>query len=84
MTTPSTARPWFKAKTFGWGWGRALTWQGWLAYAAYAVTVLVGALRFPPGRDPATFVAVILAATAVLLAVCWLKGEKPRWRDGRR
>jgi len=46
--------------------------------------VLVGAVRCPPGRDPATLAAVILAATAALLAVCWLKGEKPRWRDGRR
>lgn len=86
MTTPSsptTARPWFKAKAFGWGWGPAITWQGWLAYGLYAAVVLAGALRFPPARSPGVFALVIVGATAVLVAVCWLKGEKPRWRDGR-
>ena len=65
-------------KTIGWGWGPALTWQGWLVYATYALAVLATGLRFPPARDPAAFALLILTATAALVAVCRLKGERPR------
>ena len=80
MTAPSVPKPWFKAKSVGWGWGPALTWQGWLAYGLYGAVVPGGALRFPPGRDPAALACAVVAATAALVALCWLKGEKP----GRR
>jgi hypothetical protein len=85
MTTPSstaTAKPWFKAKTFGWGWGLALTWQGWLAYALYAAGLLAAALRYPPARDAGAFMLAVAGATAVLLVVCLLKGEMPGQRNG--
>jgi len=79
----ATPKPWFKAKRLGWGWGAALTWQGWLAYVAYAVAVLACALLLPPARSPAIFALAVVGATAALLAVCWRKGERPRWRAGR-
>jgi hypothetical protein len=28
-------------------------------------------------------VRVIVGSSVALPAACWLKGEKPRWRDGR-
>ena len=75
-----TQRPWFKAKTFGWGWGVALTWQGWAVYAAYALLVLWAGHLYPPRVDAPAFIAAAFALTALLVAVCWLTGEKP----GRR
>ena len=77
------SRLWFKAKTFGWGWGPALTWQGWLVYAAYLALVAASAARFPPTRDSMAFFASLTGLTVVLLCICWWKGEEPRWRWGR-
>ena len=78
MTDP---RPWFKAKTYGWG--PALTWQGWAVYAAYAALVAACALWLPAAQHPLAFGGSIAGLTAVLTAICWLKGEKPGWRWGR-
>jgi hypothetical protein len=68
---------WFKAKTVGWGWGAALTWQGWAVYAGYGLLLVGGVLRFPPDRDLPVFLAVTLGLTVALIAVCLAKGEKP-------
>ena len=77
------SRPWFKAKTYGWGWGPALTWQGWAVYAGYVALAAAWALRFPPVLHELAFFSGLAGLTAVLVAVCWLKGEKPAWRWGR-
>ena len=79
----SDARPWFKAKRIGWGWGPALTWQGWVAYAVYFLLVVAGSLRFPPARAVSMFLVVTRLPTVAIVALCWLKGEKPRWRGGQ-
>ena len=75
-------RPWFKAKTYGWGWGLPLTWQGWLAYACYFALVVASAFLFPPNRDPADFAFALIGVNAALIGLCFLKGEEPRWRWG--
>ena len=79
----SDVRPWFKAKTYGWGWGPALTWQGWVTYAIYAGLLVTIAMLFPPGRALALFLSSVAILSAALFGVCLLKGEKPRWRWGR-
>ena len=79
----SNSRPWFKAKTYGWGWGLALTWQGWLTYAAYIVLVVASVLAFPPHRQPMAFVLALSGLSLALVGVCLLKGEEARWRWGR-
>ena len=76
-------RPWFKAKTYGWGWGPALTWQGWAVYATFVVLSVAWALWRPPVFHPLAFFAGLGVLTALLVAICWTKGEKPRWRWGR-
>ncbi len=76
-------RPWFKAKTYGWGWGPATTWQGWVTYACYAVLLVVSGFFFPPQQDPALFVACMTIWSVALVGICLLKGEKPKWRWGR-
>jgi hypothetical protein len=73
---------WFRAKRYGWGWGLPLTWQGWLAYALYWVLLLLGFALFPPQRELAAFLAYTVGLSALLVVICWLKGEPPSWRWG--
>ena len=79
----SNSRPWFKAKTYGWGWGLATTWQGWLTYACFAVLVAASAVLFRPDQHPVGFVLAMVGLNVALLGVCLLKGEKPGWRWGK-
>ena len=73
---------WFPAKRYGWGWGLPSTWQGWVVLAMYALAVALGVALFPPATRTAPFCAYVVALTALLVAICWLKGEPPRWRWG--
>ena len=81
-------RLWFKAKNYGWGWTPA-TWEGWVATAIYCggfglwlVYWVEGA-----GRDNAGVLAgaaPLVLMTAGYIALCYAKGEKPRWQWGKR
>lgn len=71
---------WFPAKTLGYGWGLPRRWQGWVVLAVYLSAIAASAWRFPPALHPAAFGLCVLVATALLVAVCALKGEPPRWR----
>jgi hypothetical protein len=79
---PPEGNYWFPAKRYGWGWGLPATWQGWFVLAAFLGLVVVGTLLFPPKAAPVFFFAYIIVLGALLLGVCWLKGEPPRWRWG--
>jgi len=79
---------WFRAKRYGWGWTPA-TWQGWAVMAAYMAVVLgwagyeVGTGRRQPISAVWPGLIVILLLTAGLILICWIKGERPRWRWGK-
>lgn len=79
---PSPARYWFRAKRYGWGWGMPNCWQGWLVYAAFFALVGATIVRYPPHRHPVAFTICQAVLCLLLLAVCWRKGEPPRWRWG--
>lgn len=81
---PDEKRYWFPAKRYGWGWGLPRTWQGWLVLALYALGWVVAWLLFPPRGNAPAYIWTIVALTALLVLVCWLKGEPPRWRWGGR
>jgi hypothetical protein len=72
---------WFRAKRYGWGWTPA-TWQGWAALAAFVALLAADARVFPPRTSLAAYIACAGGLTLLLAAVCWLKGEPPRWRWG--
>jgi len=72
---------WFPAKRYGWGWGVPQRWQGWVVLAVFAALIAAGA-AFLPQLGPLLFLAYSAAVCAVLVAVCWLKGEPPSWRRG--
>jgi len=75
---------WFPAKRYGWGWGPPTCWQGWVVIIVFYL--LLGGSLFLFMRNkphPALFVISTLILSSLLIGVCYLKGEKPRWRWGR-
>ena len=81
-----TGRPsyWFPAKRYGWGWGLPTAWQGRVVMAVFGLLVLAGAIMQLPTYGPLVFVAYTACLCLALVAVCWIKGEPPSWRWGRR
>lgn len=77
-----SSRYWFPAKRYGWGWGLPSTWEGWAVLAAYIALIVANTLLFPPKKAATAYVVGVVALSALLVAVCWLKGEPPRWRWG--
>ncbi|MCV2353464.1 hypothetical protein LNV09_04745 [Paucibacter sp. B2R-40] len=73
---------WFPAKRYGWGWGLPVRWQGWLVLSAYAALMVLAAALLSPERQPLSYVACVTVLTALLMLICWRKGERPRWRWG--
>jgi hypothetical protein len=75
---------WFPAKRYGWGWGLPRVWQGWVVLAAFAMLVVVGAVMLLPTYGSIVFVAYAACLCVALVAVCWVKGEPPSSRWGRK
>jgi drug/metabolite transporter (DMT)-like permease len=73
---------WFPAKRYGWGWGPPRTWQGWLVLVAFFALLAVGAIVFLPKQETGGFLAYTAVLVALLIAICYVTGEPPRWRWG--
>jgi uncharacterized membrane protein YhaH (DUF805 family) len=73
---------WFPAKRYGWGWGPPTAWQGWLVLIAFFALVLIGVIVILPNEGQVPFLLYTAGLVAVLLVICWLKGERPGWRWG--
>ncbi len=73
---------WFPAKRYGWGWGLPRTWQGWAVLATFAGLFAMGFVVFPPKNELVYFFIYVGLLIALLVAICWAKGEPPRWRWG--
>ncbi len=73
---------WFPAKRYGWGWGLPLTWQGWVVLIAWTGT-MVGVSPWLAARSTSGFAAFVVVMVGVLVTICFLKGEPPKWRWGR-
>ena len=78
---------WFVARRYGYGWTPA-TWEGWLVLALYMLAVW-GAYVCQYTRDSAAsidafiryrYLPQVFGLTVMLILICVLKGEKPRWR----
>ena len=79
---PDKQRYWFPAKRFGWGWGWPLSWQGWAVLAVFVGLFGAGFLIFPPARELGLLLTYVALLVIALFAICWLKGEPPRWLWG--
>jgi len=75
---------WFPAKRYGWGWGPPTCWEGWVVLVVYVASIALLFLCLPPARDVVAFALGFSVLTAIFGAVCWFKGEPPRWRWGGR
>lgn len=75
---------WFPAKRYGWGWGPPVTWQGWLVVAGFLALAVAGVFWFPPEREKLPFIVYFACITLALLGVCYIKGEPPAWRWGKK
>lgn len=73
---------WFPAKRYGWGWGLPCAWQGWVVLALFVAPLGASALVFPPTLRMPEFLLSVFFLTAMLVAVCFMKGEPPSWRWG--
>lgn len=73
-------KPWFAAKSYGYGSGSPIAWQGWLVLALYLGALILAVIALPPfGR-----IAAVSISTALLIAVCANRTEGGwRWRNGR-
>jgi hypothetical protein len=79
---PDEPTYWFPAKRYGWGWGLPLTWQGWVVLAAFVVLIALGVVFLLPSSGLLFLYAYVAVLIVALVAVCWWKGEPPRWHWG--
>ena len=40
------------------------------------------AIMYPPDKSPVVFLVNIVSSVLIFIAICWLKGEPPKWRWG--
>lgn len=73
---------WFLPKTFGYGAGLPIRWQGWAVIGIHLLVVVTAAALLIE-RAPVVFAAILVVATAVLLLLCAAKTRGGwRWRWG--
>ncbi|MES2951303.1 MAG: hypothetical protein V4858_22460 [Pseudomonadota bacterium] len=75
---------WFPAKRYGWGWGIPTAWQGWTVLVLFFVLLGLGTVLFPPTASVLPFLLYSTTLAAILVAICYLKGEPPAWHWGKR
>jgi hypothetical protein len=73
---------WFPAKKYGFGWTFPNCWQGWVVLVIYIACVTAWSITFNPVNETVLFAVGLILISAALVFLCWLKGEKSRWRLG--
>jgi amino acid transporter len=79
---------WFKRKRYGWGWTPA-TWQGWLIVLIFIIALVWNFHRLDSVSHSASdtlrpFIIQTFAMSLVLIGLCYVTGEKPRWQWGEK
>jgi hypothetical protein len=76
---------WFPVKSYGWGWGLPVRWQGWVVLASYFALMFAGISYFRPQRDMVGLLTYLALLTAALIVIVVVKGERPvGWRWGKQ
>ena len=78
----NTKSYWFPAKRYGWGWGLPATWQGWGVFIIYIAVISILPFLINPNENLLLFLAAMIGCTGILIGVCYMKGEPPKWRWG--
>jgi hypothetical protein len=74
-------RYWFRAKRYGWGWGLPSAWEGWAFFITWLLVFSFAVRYASPRRSPVHLVFAV-AMVALLVLVCYWKGEPAKWRWG--
>ncbi len=77
---------WFKRKPYGWGW-TPVTREGWLTVVVMVLAIVFDFLRIDSVSHSASdtlrpFFLHVVIIIAVFIAICYKKGEKPKWQWG--
>ena len=83
MSKATDKEIWFPSKSHGWGWGLPVTWQGWVVFVLYFALLALGVIGLHDSILSVPFWIYLVAITAAFVFVCYLKGEKTRWRWGK-
>jgi hypothetical protein len=75
-------RYWFRAKRYGWGWGLPLTWEGWVVLVVWLGIFLAAIPLLHLPQHIGEHLLFVAGMVAVLVGVCYWKGEPARWRWG--
>jgi hypothetical protein len=75
---------WFPAKAYGWGWGLPSVWQAWMTIVLYLLLIALSVYIFPPAEQLFLFIFSVIVLSVLLIVICWIKGEPPKWRWGKR
>lgn len=74
---------WFKRKKYGWGWIPA-SWHGWVVTLFFLVIIVLIGLSFDASTTVADGVSRLLVPVLLLIAICYMTGERPQWQWGER
>ena len=77
----SMKKIWFRRKLYGWGW-TPCSWEGWLVLLVWVIFFALAVSNL----DHEIFknYLFIFLSVAVLIVICYKKGEKPKWQWGKR
>lgn len=79
-----TKKLWFRAKTYGWGWAPC-SWEGWLVLAFFILMIIWSVSKAEINSESPLYIFVrVFLIVAILIFICYKKGEKPGWRWGRK
>ena len=75
-----TPEIWFPAKRYGIGWGLPIHWKGWVVLMVYVLLFILLHIYVDPGLENVLWASCFVSLILSLMAICWIKGEKLRWR----
>ncbi|MGB0951721.1 MAG: hypothetical protein ACPG31_00710 [Planctomycetota bacterium] len=74
---------WFPSKRYGWGWGLPSHKMGWVTLITYIAVVTGSAFLIDAEERMGMYIGFVALCTIALIAICWIKGERPEWRWGK-
>ena len=78
---------WFKRKRYGWGWFPVSV-EGWLVIVIYVASMFYLAKSINATQDSDSdflinFAVPFTVLSSILIAICYWKGETPKWSWGK-